>query len=215
MHITRSLAQAQQARSTHKHRSPNLWRRNFFFEAPQQPPYMMQKVQYRPFNLSINNQGKLPRLCIVGLREAYFINRSVLYLFHGSWRLLRCFNKSCLSIGLATYAHKQRAAVVNVCSQQHSLHGRAQSKRAGERERTASERASREPTVAVGGAEAVTATRLGEQNTYNIYSLVAGLYIQGGAAERRLADFVCAGLVRNGNGITLGSGPLTQKSGPE
>ena len=38
-------------------------------------------------------------------------------------------------------------------------------------QRTASE-STAESTV--GGAEAVTATRLGEQNTYNIYSLVPG-----------------------------------------
>ena len=42
----------------------------------------------------------------------------------------------------------------------------------------ASERVS-ETTVGLGGAGEVTATRLGEQNTYNIYSLVPALQIQG------------------------------------
>ena len=36
-----------------------------------------------------------------------------------------------------------------------------------------------ETTVGLGGAGEVTATRLGEQNTYNIYSLVPALQIQG------------------------------------
>ena len=51
----------------------------------------------------------------------------------------------------------------------------AEGERAKENERAESERTSER----VGGAEAVTATRLGEQNTYNIYSLVPGLCIQG------------------------------------